>query len=128
MPLSGLLPLLTVTLAATVLSQQVITSDAYFYGESPEVPPPPGTGLGDWAAAYTKATSLVAQMTLQEKVNLTGGASTTSNGCSGYITPIARLGFPGLCLNDAGNGVRGTDFVNGYASGLSVGARLVRCP
>lgn len=28
-----------------------------------------GTGTGDWATAYQKATSLVSQMTLEEKVH-----------------------------------------------------------
>ena len=27
-----------------------------------------------------------------------------------------------MCLQDSGNGVRGTDGVNGYASGISIGA------
>lgn len=53
---------------------------------------------------------------------MTGGR-TSLTGCSGEIQPVERLGFPGMCLSDAGNGVRGTDFVNAYASGLSVGAR-----
>lgn len=61
------------------------------------------------------------QMTLEEKNNLTYGIIANS-GCSGIITAIPRLNFPGLCLSDAGNGVRGTDFVNGYPSGIHVGA------
>lgn len=83
----------------------------------------------------------MAQMTLDEKVialvrkgypnsntntqtNLTVGigGSQSGNGCSGSTASISRLGFPGFCLNDAGNGVRATDFVNAYASGISVGA------
>lgn len=60
-------------------------------------------------------------MTIEEKVNLTGGTTTTT-GCSGQIPPIPRLGFPGLCVTDAGNGVRNTDFVNSWPSGLHVGA------
>lgn len=35
---------------------------------------------------------------------------------------MPRIGFQGFCLNDAGNGVRGTDGVNAYASGVHVGA------
>jgi hypothetical protein len=54
---------------------------------------------------------------LTVKNNLTYGIS-VSSGCSGVISAIPRLNFPGLCLSDAGNGVRGTDFVNGYPSGL----------
>lgn len=35
---------------------------------------------------------------------------------------VPRLDFPGMCLQDAENGVRGTDMVNGYPAGLHVGA------
>ncbi|KAJ5803480.1 uncharacterized protein N7503_005930 [Penicillium pulvis] len=100
-----------------------ITSDTYFYGDSPAVyPSPNGTGTGDWAAAYKKATALVAQMTLEEKNNLTFGIDSTSTSCVGVIGAIERLGFPGMCLQDAGNGVRMADFVNSYPSGIHVGA------
>lgn len=64
---------------------------------------------------------IVAASDMTIKNNLTYGVSAGS-GCSGIITAIPRLNFPGLCLSDAGNGVRGTDFVNGYPSGLHVGA------
>jgi beta-glucosidase len=67
---------------------------------------------------------MVGQMTLEEKVNLTGGVSANSI-CSGIIPPISRLGFPGLCLSDAGNGLRSTNFVDSWPSGISVGARYV---
>ncbi|KAJ5985542.1 hypothetical protein N7499_008174 [Penicillium canescens] len=105
------------------VTADVITSDSHFYGQSPPVyPSPTGTGTGDWAESYTKAKAFVAQLSLEEKSNLTFGASTTDNGCSGFIPAISRLGFPGLCLSDAGNGLRSTDLVNGYPAGLSVGA------
>ncbi|KAH6667482.1 putative beta-glucosidase [Halenospora varia] len=103
-----------------------ITSDAYFYGQSPPVYPSPiGTGTGNWASAYEKAAALNwNRLTFYLQSNLTFGVSSSvvPNGCSGNIPGIPRLGFPGLCLQDAGNGVRGTDFVSGYASGLHVGA------
>lgn len=35
---------------------------------------------------------------------------------------IPRVNFPGLCLSDAGNGLRSADFVTSWASGWSVGA------
>ncbi|KAL3476988.1 putative beta-glucosidase M [Aspergillus californicus] len=102
--------------------EDVITSDAVFYGESPPVyPSPEGTGAGDWAAAYTKAKAFVAQLSDDEKVNLTAGVS-SNTACSGFIQAIDRLGFPGICMSDAGNGLRGTDYVNGWSSGISVGA------
>jgi len=66
-----------------------------------------GSGAGDWAAAYIKARALVAQLTAVEKYNMTVGMSGTTI-CSGNIIPIPRLGFPGLCVSDAGNGLRST--------------------
>lgn len=59
---------------------------------------------------------------MRKQVSLTGGVDLKS-GCSGSIPGIPRLNFPGMCLNDAGNGVRATDNVSGFASGIGVGAR-----
>ncbi|EFX04489.1 beta-glucosidase [Grosmannia clavigera kw1407] len=100
----------------------LIEEDSYFYGLSPPVYPTPNTsGTGSWALAYSKAKAFVAKLTLEEKVNLTAGITPTT-GCSGSVPAIPRLDFPGLCLTDAGNGVRGTDFVSAWPSGLHVGA------
>lgn len=63
-----------------------------------------GTGTGDWEAAYQKAKAFVGKLTPEEKVNLTAGTF-VSNGCSGNISPIPRLDFPGFCVSDAGNGL-----------------------
>lgn len=79
-------------------------------------------GLGDWKRAYRQAKALVAQMTNEQKNNLTYGYASTTNGCSGNSGGAPGVGFPGLCLQDSGNGVRGTDTVNGYSSGVHVGA------
>lgn len=83
------------------------------------------SGVGAWAAAIAKAKGLVSQMTLEEKVSLTAGVSSSSNGCSGNVPNITRLGFPGMCLSDAGQGLRGADFVSSFPSGIHVGARYV---
>ncbi|KAA8634208.1 hypothetical protein SMACR_06603 [Sordaria macrospora] len=99
-----------------------ITSDEYFYGQSPPVYPSPNTtGAGTWASSLKKARDMVRQMTLDEKVYLTTG-TTSNTSCSGFIRPISRVGFPGMCLSDAGNGLRNTDFVSSWPSGLHVGA------
>lgn len=42
------------------------------------------------------------------------------------IPSIPRVNFPGLCLSDAGNGLRSTDYVSSWASGWSVGAAFNR--
>ncbi|KAI0390422.1 glycoside hydrolase family 3 protein [Xylariaceae sp. FL0594] len=110
-------------------NSNVIKDDAYFYGQSePVYPSPPMAGTGTWADSYQKAAKFVDQLTLQEKAMLASGiesstgSSGTVNGCSGNIAPIKRMNFTGLCLTDAGQGVRGTDFVSGYPSGIHVGA------
>jgi beta-glucosidase len=97
----------------------------YFFGQSEPVYPSPTISAagGLWADALNKAQAFVAQLTLEEKTNLTGGIRNPANGCGGNIAGIPRLGFPGLCLADAGNGVRATDLVNAYSSGIHDGAR-----
>ncbi|PNP50339.1 hypothetical protein FNYG_15968 [Fusarium nygamai] len=99
--------------SASVAAQQVIKDDTFFYGHSPPAyPSPPMTGTGPWKASYGKALALI---------NVTSGVQ-GDTGCSGTISAIPRLGFPGLCLSDAGNGIRNTDFVSSWPSGLHVGA------
>ncbi|KAK7416178.1 glycoside hydrolase 3 [Neonectria punicea] len=89
---------------------------------SPEVlPSPKGSGKGIWKTAYAKAQKLVDEFTLEEKVNVTRGF-TADNVCAGNTGTVPRLGWPGLCLHDAGNGVRATDLVNSYPSALHSGA------
>ncbi|KAJ5358568.1 uncharacterized protein N7496_010981 [Penicillium cataractarum] len=127
-PAFALLQLAGVALSAPsggANSTSYITSDTVFYGLSPPVyPSPDANGTGDWAASYAKARAFGAQLSLEEKVNMTSGASSTlvNNGCSGNIQPIERLGFPGMCVTDAGQGVRNADFVNGWSTGLHAGA------
>lgn len=72
-----------------------------------------------WDDALSRARSLTSQMTLEELNNVTYGISST---CSGLSGSVPRLGWDGLCMNDAGQGVRGTDLVNAYTEGVSVGA------
>ena len=50
------------------------------------------------------------------------GHTSTTVGCSGVSGSVPRLNFPGLCLQDAGNGVRGVELTNGYSSGIHAGA------
>ncbi|CDK28029.1 unnamed protein product [Kuraishia capsulata CBS 1993] len=85
-------------------------------------PSPVMAGSGNWEFAYNKAVEIVSQMTNEEKVNLTFGYTSETTGCSGMIPGVPDLGFEGMCFQDAGNGVRGTDMVNSYASGVHVGA------
>ncbi|KAL3471521.1 glycoside hydrolase family 3 protein [Aspergillus californicus] len=114
--------LLLASLAIGGAASEKITDDTYFYGQSPAVYPAPDVKAhGDWRAAIRKAQNLVSQLSLEEKVNLTAGYPTTT-GCAGMIVAIERVGFPGLCLQDAGHGVHNTDFVHSWPSNIHIGA------
>lgn len=54
-------------------------------------------------------------------MSLTSGVTPTT-GCAGFIPGVDRLGFPGLCLANAGNGVGGTDYVSAWPAGVHVAA------
>ncbi|ERT00630.1 hypothetical protein HMPREF1624_01857 [Sporothrix schenckii ATCC 58251] len=97
-------------------------SEVPYYGLSPPVyPSPQGNGTTDsrWARAYQQARSLVEQLTLEEKVNLTHGHP---GPCAGNSLPIPRLGLPSFCFSDAPTGVRGQEFVSGFPAGIHVAA------
>ncbi|KAG6260188.1 hypothetical protein E4U49_005140 [Claviceps purpurea] len=109
--LSGL-AVLVARAAAAAAGDDVVTSDTFFYGQSPAVYPSPEiTGGSEWATAHGKAKALVAKMSLLERVSLTGGAF-SKTGYSGTIAPIPRLNFSGMCLSDSGNGLRNMIFWN----------------
>ncbi|KAI1821378.1 beta-glucosidase M [Xylaria intraflava] len=135
LPLFGLLGLLALrgrhgaSASSEGSGADVITNDGEFYGQSePVYPSPPMNGSGTWSEAYDKAVKFVGQLTIEEKVSLISGVMSstgttgTLNGCSGNIAAIGRMNFTGLCLTDAGQGVRSTDFVSGFPSGIHVGA------
>ncbi|ORX38353.1 beta-glucosidase [Kockovaella imperatae] len=108
--------------ASTGHSTELITEDAYFYGQSPPVyPSPKMDGRGYWSDAHRQAVKFVSQLTLEEKVSLTAGYP-SGTGCSGFLNPIDRLNFPGICVSDAGNGLRGTELVSSWPGGIHVGA------
>lgn len=121
--------LATLSLVDSATSQnnqggRVIQNDTYFYGHSPPVYPTPEiSGSGGWDEAFSKAQMMVSQMSLEEKVHLTGGTNNETSACGGYIPGISRLGFPGMCLQDGPAGLRGTEGVNGYPANVHVGAR-----
>ncbi|KAF2773989.1 beta-glucosidase-like protein [Teratosphaeria nubilosa] len=100
-------------------------SDPY-YGQSPPIyPTPEGTGgIGaKWQSAYAQARSLVANMTLDERSNLTRGF--TGN-CIGVSGSVERLGIQSLCISDAPSGIRGQEFVSAFPSQIHVGATFDR--
>lgn len=75
-----------------------------------------------WQKAYDKARKLVEKMSITEKVNLTTGTGWGSGPCIGNTGSVPRLGIPSLCLQDGPNGVRFTDFITHFPSGLAAGS------
>ncbi|KAG2133786.1 glycoside hydrolase superfamily [Suillus bovinus] len=70
-----------------------------------------------WAAAYTKAMSMISNFTIQQKVNITTGVGWGNGLCAGNTPPVGN--FPGLCLQDSPLGVRDTDFVTSFPAGIT---------
>ncbi|PSR83398.1 glycosyl hydrolase family 3 N terminal domain-domain-containing protein [Coniella lustricola] len=113
---------LSVALSPSVAANYILTNDTWFYGQSdPVYPTPQQDATGSWQASIAKAKAMLEQMTMDEKINITSGV-TPSNGCSGEVGPIPRLGFPGMCMVNSGNGVGVTDYVNAWSSGVSTAA------
>ncbi|OCK84763.1 glycoside hydrolase family 3 protein [Lepidopterella palustris CBS 459.81] len=92
-------------------------------GQSPPwYPTPKGGTDAKWEESYKKAAELVRQMTLVEKVNITTGTGWSMQMCVGNTGPVARLGFPSLCLQDGPLGIRFADNITAFPAGVTVGA------
>ncbi|KAH9931535.1 glycoside hydrolase [Fomitopsis serialis] len=123
---STVLTLLTVTLSyfvALSLGVILLRDDAgltTLSDNSPETwPAPNATGGNAWTAAFSRAQALVAQMTLEEKVNLITGHD---GRCTGNTGAVERLGIPVLCLNDGPAGVGRVLGVSQFPAGQTVAA------
>lgn len=79
----------------------------------------------DWQSAVSKAQSIVSQLNLQEKANLTGGIGSIGR-CEGTLGRVERFGIPELCFQDGPTGVRASDFVTVFPAGLTTGATFNR--
>ncbi|OLL25290.1 Beta-glucosidase 1 [Neolecta irregularis DAH-3] len=84
----------------------------------PWYPSPLASGLDDWGDAYSRARNFVAGLTLLEKVNITTGTGWQSDRCVGNTGSLPRLGLGSLCLQDSPLGVRFTDYVSVFPSGV----------
>ncbi|OTA66143.1 glycoside hydrolase family 3 protein [Hypoxylon sp. EC38] len=79
-----------------------------------------------WTEAYQKAKDFVSKLTLLEKVNLTTGTGWENGPCVGNTGTVPRLGFNGLCSQDAPQGVRFADYVSAFTSGQLTAATFDR--
>lgn len=92
------------------------------YVATPYYPAPKGGWVSNWTAAYAKAQTVVAQMTLAEKVNLTTGIGELMGRCVGNTGSVLRFGIPSLCLQDSALGIAATDFNTAFPAGITTGA------
>ncbi|KAL5334479.1 putative beta-glucosidase F [Aspergillus crustosus] len=88
----------------------------------PYYPAPNGGWVLNWAEAYQTAHSIVKNMTLAEKVNLTTGTGIFMGPCAGHTGSVDRFGIPSLCVHDSPLGVRNTDHNTAFPPGITVGA------
>lgn len=92
------------------------------YVAAPYYPAPKGGWVSSWSTAYAKAQTVVAQMTLAEKVNLTTGIGELMGRCVGNTGSALRFGIPSLCLQDSALGVAATDNNTAFPAGITTGA------
>ena len=90
---------------------------------SPNSPPPPGSELVPdfgpaWATAHKKAQALIADWSIDDKVNTVTGVFWEHGRCVGNIGTVND--WPGLCLEDSPLGVRFADFVTAFPAGVTV--------
>ncbi|CAF4271537.1 unnamed protein product, partial [Adineta steineri] len=55
-----------------------------------------------WDEAIVLAKRFAAQLTLEEKCNMTEGVASD---CTGFVSPVPRLNFSGFCLQGSQSGV-----------------------
>ncbi|KAB5590285.1 Beta-glucosidase [Ceratobasidium theobromae] len=82
---------------------------------------PMADGGNAWKSAFTKAKSVVAQMTLEEKVTIVTGIGMDST-CAGNTGAVPRLKIPAFCLQDGPAGVRPADFASQFPAQVTVAA------
>lgn len=93
------------------------------YGQSPSwYPAPKGGTAASWAESYGRASTMVSNMTLPEKVNVTTGTGWMMGLAVGTNGPAAHVGFPQLQLQDGPLGLRFSDNASAFPAGITVGA------
>lgn len=115
-----MLAILLLSLVAVVDAQNGFDGGPYFTSPGSSFYPSPNvTGAGGWEAALFKADAFVAQLNLTEKVYIVTGAD---GACVGTISPIPRLNFSGLCLQDGPAAIRQADLASAFPAGLTAAA------
>lgn len=72
----------------------------------------------DWSAAYTKANASLAQLSLQEKVDIVTGVGWGNGPCVGNTAAISSISYPELCLQDSPLGIRYGSGATAFTPGI----------
>lgn len=117
------------TILASGLTMLIVSAGWMFRSIAPEdglsppwYPSPKGGTLASWKDSYEKASKMVAQMSLVEKVNITTGTGWATNLCVGTTGSASNVGFPMLCLQDGPLGIRFSDNATAWPAGITTGA------
>ncbi|KAF7290169.1 Fn3-like domain-containing protein [Mycena indigotica] len=85
------------------------------------VPAPDVKGSADWAPFVARARKFTAQLTIEEKVNVTTGVDVNGR-CVGNTGTLPRFKWAGLCLEDSPLGVRFADFASAFPASINAAA------
>lgn len=72
----------------------------------------------DWTTAYSKANVSLAQLSLQDKVDIVTGIGWGNGPCVGNTAAVSSIGYPALCLQDSPLGVRYGESVTAFTPGI----------
>ncbi|KUI63570.1 Beta-glucosidase cel3A [Cytospora mali] len=72
----------------------------------------------DWSTAYTKANAALAQLSLQDKVNIVTGIGWKDGPCLGNTAAISSINYPELCLQDSPLGIRYSTGATAFTPGI----------
>ncbi|CAN8102085.1 unnamed protein product [Discula destructiva] len=72
----------------------------------------------DWTAAYSKANTALAKLSLQDKINIVTGVGWSNGPCVGNTQAVPSIDYPELCLQDSPLGVRLATGVTAFTPGI----------
>jgi beta-glucosidase len=79
-------------------------------------------GDGGWTTAYSKASTALAKLSQQDKVNMVTGQGWMKGPCVGTTAAVSSIGYPQLCLQDGPLGVRYAQGVTAFPAGIQAAA------
>jgi beta-glucosidase len=71
-----------------------------------------------WTAAIAKAKTALGQLSQSEKIGIVTGVGWHDGNCVGNTSPVSKIGFPSLCLQDGPLGVRYASSVTAFTPGV----------